>query len=175
MISSYAATHPLPPQHKPHGSTWRFMDEHNGATAEMPKYRCFKEVWALKIESVLELGTDTTTEEGLIVLVTFEGKIFSPRKFNLRGKPTPDIGWYFIQYADGYTSFSPEKAFEEGYSLIRRKELVVGDSVVFSPLSGNKRGDPRKIIFEQDFNGMTFYTLDGLPGSLFLESSLELL
>jgi len=132
------------------------MDEHNGATAEMPKYRCFKEVWALKIESVLELGTDTTTEEGLIVLVTFEGKIFSPRKFNLRGKPTPDIGWYFIQYADGYTSFSPEKAFEEGYSLIRRKELVVGDSVVFSPLSGNKRGDPRKIIFEQDFNGMTF-------------------
>ncbi len=28
------------------------------------------------------------------------------------------IGGYFVRYKDGYTSWSPAKAFEEGYSVI---------------------------------------------------------
>ena len=30
----------------------------------------------------------------------------------------PVIGDYFVRYADGYESWSPRKAFEEGYGLI---------------------------------------------------------
>lgn len=30
-------------------------------------------------------------------------------------KHQPQVGGYFVQYADGYQSYSPAKAFEEGY------------------------------------------------------------
>lgn len=88
------------------------------AEAQMPKYRCFKEVWALKIASVAFNGCDTTTDENPIVTVAFEGTTFAPKKFNLHRKPTPQVGGYYVVYEDGYESFSPAKAFEEGYALI---------------------------------------------------------
>jgi hypothetical protein len=31
-------------------------------------------------------------------------------------KHKPQVGGYFVQYRDGYKSFSPAAAFEEGYS-----------------------------------------------------------
>lgn len=85
----------------------------------MPQYQSHKKVWALKIATVTDCGKDTTTDENPIVEVTFEDKVFAPRKFNLRGKPTPQAGWYFVQYADGYTSFSPAEAFETGHTEVR--------------------------------------------------------
>jgi hypothetical protein len=85
----------------------------------MPQYQSHKRVWALKIRAVEDLGTDTTTDENPIVKVHFEDAAFAPRTFNLRGKPTPEAGWYYVQYGDdGYESFSPAKAFEEGYTPI---------------------------------------------------------
>jgi hypothetical protein len=33
-------------------------------------------------------------------------------------KHKPEVGGYFVQYDDGYKSFSPAKAFEEGYTRI---------------------------------------------------------
>ncbi len=84
---------------------------------EMPVYICHKEVRALKIARVEDRGTDTTSDENEIVEVFFEDIAFPPRKFNLRSKPKPDAGWYLIRYEDGYESFSPAKAFEEGYTL----------------------------------------------------------
>ncbi len=33
-------------------------------------------------------------------------------------KHNPEPGGYFVQYADGYKSFSPAQAFEEGYTRI---------------------------------------------------------
>lgn len=93
------------------------MDQ-SGAMTPMPQYQSHKKVWAIKIASVENLGPDTTTDESAIVLVRFEGNQFAPRKFNLRGKPTPEAGWYFVQYEDGYESFSPGKAFEEGNTLM---------------------------------------------------------
>lgn len=85
---------------------------------QMPKYRCHKEVWALKIKSVDQIGCDTTTDENPIVRVTFEEGIFLPRNFNLHGKPTPVAGSYLVVYRDGYESFSPAKEFEDGYTRI---------------------------------------------------------
>lgn len=31
-------------------------------------------------------------------------------------KHDPDVGGYFVRYADGYESFSPAAAFESGYT-----------------------------------------------------------
>lgn len=82
-----------------------------------PIYVCHKEVRALKIAEVLDRGTDTTTDENPIVEVRFENDMFEPVVCSLRGKPTPQAGWYLVSYPDGYFSFSPEKSFEDGYTL----------------------------------------------------------
>lgn len=88
------------------------------AMTPMPQYRSHKKVWALQIASVTLIGCDSTTDENPIVEVTFADPLFAARKFNLRGKPTPEAGWYFIQYEDGYESFSPSKVFEQGHRKI---------------------------------------------------------
>jgi hypothetical protein len=82
-------------------------------TAGMPKYRCHKEVWALKIAAVLP------DEWG--VGLRFEDRGFYVRAFTndqLQGKPKPEVGMYLVIYEDGYTSFSPAAAFEDGYTLV---------------------------------------------------------
>jgi hypothetical protein len=33
-------------------------------------------------------------------------------------KHKPEVGGYYVLYRDGYKSFSPAKAFEEGYGKI---------------------------------------------------------
>lgn len=33
-------------------------------------------------------------------------------------KHRPEVGGYFVVYDDGYKSFSPAKAFEDGYTLL---------------------------------------------------------
>lgn len=36
-------------------------------------------------------------------------------QYDPNGKPTPQIGWWVIGYADGYISFCPPEAFAKGY------------------------------------------------------------
>jgi hypothetical protein len=76
---------------------------------EMPRYKCHKEVWALKIAKI----------EG--VIVTPEDKRYTPFEvgddYLLKHKPF--VGGYYVVYDDGYRSFSPAKAFEEGYKQVR--------------------------------------------------------
>ena len=38
------------------------------------------------------------------------------------GRGTPEPGDYFVQYDDGYVSWSPKKQFEDGYTLVVSKE-----------------------------------------------------
>lgn len=44
-------------------------------------------------------------------------EIIVPSNFFSRGSPR--IGDYFVRYEDGYVSWSPAKAFEEGYMEIK--------------------------------------------------------
>lgn len=82
---------------------------------QMPRYSCHKEVWALKIKEVRSSVTDfdffiVPEEEGYApVEVTRE----YAEKFR------PQVGGYYVVYEDGYKSYSPAKAFEEGYTLIK--------------------------------------------------------
>lgn len=81
----------------------------------LPKYKCHKEVSALKIKEVKTHASKT----GVLILVpddeTYEE--FEKDRFFV-SKHQPHAGGYYIVYADGYQSFSPAKAFDSGYSKI---------------------------------------------------------
>ena len=80
----------------------------------MPRYKCHKEVWALKIAAI------ETREDGSATLA-FEDPGYAPtivKDFSLKFKGNEDDLGYYVVYNDGYTSWSPTKAFEEGYTRV---------------------------------------------------------
>lgn len=81
--------------------------------AQMPRYRCHKIVHALKIEGIHYL------RDGQLVLLP-EDKRFAPFEVSdaFRRKHSPAAPGYYVVYEDGYTSWSPVEAFENGYTLI---------------------------------------------------------
>jgi hypothetical protein len=87
----------------------------DGASAEMPRYQSHKEVWALKIAAI-EFAVDGSAkiapvDKGYATLKTDSGY-----RTKFQGDET-DLGYYVV-YKDGYKSWSPSKAFEEGYTRI---------------------------------------------------------
>jgi predicted dehydrogenase len=93
------------------------MDQATAVTP-MPKYVSHKEVWALKIEAVQFVGPngECEPEDSTSVIMHFEGP-FGPRQETTVDRPKPEVGWYMVQYEDGYISFSPAAQFEAGYTL----------------------------------------------------------
>jgi hypothetical protein len=103
------------------------------ATREMPRYRSHKAVWALKIKAIdlanpptideLEkiLNNEKSTGEEVVgAMITPEEDGFAAfpvsREYVL--KHSPQVGGYYVVYADGYKSWSPAQAFEEGYTRL---------------------------------------------------------
>jgi hypothetical protein len=80
------------------------------AQKEMPKYRSHKTVWALKIKAVAVDVSGNT--------LVWEHEGYAPMEVatDYMQRHNPQPGGYFVQYDDGYTSYSPAKAFEEGYT-----------------------------------------------------------
>jgi hypothetical protein len=119
------------------------MPEIAAAASQMPKYRCHKDVWALKIldvqlaerPTVAELDAILNTEGEVPVEILPDGS-FAPKglpgatliveepfapivvdsSYVRRHMPKP--GGYYVVYKDGYKSFSPADAFEDGYTRI---------------------------------------------------------
>ncbi len=88
----------------------------NGSPArEMPCYKCIKEVWALKIRGIINAPPDATPD--CTRALEFEEDGYAPLTLTdaYFDKHKPEAGGYYVVYADGYRSFSPAKAFEEGY------------------------------------------------------------
>lgn len=110
---------------------------------EMPRYKCHKEVWALQIADIqppegvrptieqLEefLGRHgqeaSMTPSGAILAVS--GAVITPVENGYAPfavspeycrKHKPQVGGYYVRYKDGYESFSPAQAFEEGYTRV---------------------------------------------------------
>jgi hypothetical protein len=83
----------------------------DGPCMEMPKYQCHKKVWALKIKSI---------ERGAVTKLSFEDEGYAAIlvSYDYDQKHNPEAGGYYVVYADGYKSYSPAKAFEEGYSRV---------------------------------------------------------
>jgi hypothetical protein len=88
---------------------------------ELPKYRCHKEVWALKIKQVIpssKAGTGYLNPH--TVRLVFEDERYFGWEMSEEyvRKHEPKAGGYWVRYADGYESWSPAEAFESGYTLI---------------------------------------------------------
>lgn len=88
------------------------------ATIEMPKYRCHKEVWALKIKEIKYDPNNPLAGAEIIPENTLYGII--EVDIDYLNKRNPKVGGYYIVYSDDYKSYSPAKAFEEGYTLIEK-------------------------------------------------------
>lgn len=84
-------------------------------TKDLPRYKSHKEVMALKIRRV-----EPDDGDGGAILHWYQDAIYNPIKVDhlFMAKHNPSAGGYYVVYDDGYTSWSPAKAFEEGYSLI---------------------------------------------------------
>jgi len=87
------------------------------AQREMPRYKSHKTVWALKIKSVTPDGSAPKGAAGSCLIEPCEdgyGPIRVDEEYCRKHNPQP--GGYYVVYADGYKSFSPAKAFLEGYT-----------------------------------------------------------
>lgn len=75
----------------------------------MTQYLCHKRVQAAKVVSV-ENGA------ALVTVKCDDGMSMTQAKnTGLLARYTPVVGDYLVEYSDGYQSFSPAKAFLEGY------------------------------------------------------------
>lgn len=82
----------------------------------LPLYECTKKVWALKIKEIKPLDNGGA----LLVPEPVKGVEYATQEVDktFMQRHRPQIGGYLVVYKDGYRSFSPCKAFEEGYTLI---------------------------------------------------------
>lgn len=83
------------------------------ATREMPKYRSHKEVWALKIGKI-----EVDAMGRSIIHPADDGYAPFAVDHDYVAKHEPQAGGYYVVYKDGYKSWSPAAAFEDGYSRI---------------------------------------------------------
>ena len=81
---------------------------------ELPKYMCHKEVWALKIREIKKHPDGTAT-----IVPDEPGQHPVGVSDKYMEKHDPQVGGYYVLYFDGYESFSPAKAFEDGYTLVK--------------------------------------------------------
>jgi len=86
---------------------------------EMPKYKCHKEVWALKIKNIVPHNADNHNAEtdGSAMIEPADARYAAFKvDYDYMRKHKPHVGGYYVVYEDGYKSFSPADAFESGYT-----------------------------------------------------------
>lgn len=86
---------------------------------ELPKYKCHKEVRAAKIATI------EYKEENKIFLNFENGYDPVEVNFEFVAKHNPSVGGYYVLYNDGYQSWSPAEAFENGYTLVDPREVKI--------------------------------------------------
>ncbi len=93
---------------------------------DLPLYRSHKQVWAAQIVTATQLPLAPGNEHidvkplpQFSLILSVDGKEIehtSVPGFCARGVPSQ--GDYFVLYPDGYESWSPKAAFEEGYQRV---------------------------------------------------------
>lgn len=88
----------------------------------MKQYRCHKLVHAAQILEMLPYADPPE-----LVLAGSPPEVVNDSWVE---RHKPEVGGYFVRYANGYESYSPQEAFEEGYTLLvedEQTELTVDD------------------------------------------------
>lgn len=106
-----------------------------GNSIELPKYECHKVVRALKIKSIVfdDIEGKYIAATSAVATITPEENGYAPFKvdFAYVNKHSPNVGGYYVVYEDGYESFSPAKAFEDGYKKIVEPATPIPDNSSF--------------------------------------------
>ena len=92
----------------------RYIVDDSQPPKQLPQWLCHKKVWAAKIESIEYPPQETTSR----VLLHLEGGFEVSVKKGWGEALGELVGGYFVRYADGFESWSPAAAFEDGYTLI---------------------------------------------------------
>lgn len=93
------------------------MIDDSAPCMEMPRYVSHKQVWALKIAELRDpTQPGNETDGSMVIIPADEG--YAPFRVDHAyvRKHQPQVGGYYVVYKDGYKSFSPAAAFEEGYT-----------------------------------------------------------
>jgi hypothetical protein len=80
---------------------------------ELPQYQCHKRVRAAKITALRQNGNHDMPD---LVLGEIGCVVTHLPDWHLKHKP--EVGGYYVVYEDGYASYSPARAFEDGYTRI---------------------------------------------------------
>lgn len=86
----------------------------------MKRYQCTKQVSAVKLADVIqgsEAGFGLLIPENMVTAAPIKVEGAWIIKHSPSQQPDGSYGYYVV-YDDGYTSWSPSKAFEEGYTEI---------------------------------------------------------
>lgn len=113
----------------------------DGTVQTLPLYQCHKRVRACQIAR-LEYD-DNTGRYTLVPVEPYLDPFTLPASYVSKHKPT--VGGYFVQYRDGYMSFSPIKEFEDGYTAIdhmvqQREDLMQQLAKVNAAIEAAKEG-----------------------------------
>ena len=89
----------------------------------LPKYKSHKTVEAFKITSIIQRAQDSDETKVAVLASDPGGEICAVDVDQAYlDKHNPQIGGYYVRYPDGYESFSPADAFEDGYVLLTENE-----------------------------------------------------
>ncbi|NKF21586.1 hypothetical protein [Solimonas marina] len=100
---------------------------------ELPLYQCHKRVRAAKIEHINVFNENGDAE--LICEGGYETSVAGEWLARVAppGAAHSLIGGYIVQYGDGYASWSPAAAFEDGYTLIEQPKPAEPQPPVQAP------------------------------------------
>lgn len=94
--------------------TLKTVNELGAEAAGVPEYKCHKKVRAAEILA----ATPLSPHENIGFSLALKGvKSAYDVTWDWYVKHSVQIGGYLVFYKDGYVSFSPADAFEEGYAL----------------------------------------------------------
>ncbi len=82
-------------------------------STELPLYQCHKQVRAAKITGFRQNGQ---TDMPDLLLGEIGGIVTLLPDWHAKHKP--QIGGYYVEYEDGYKSYSPAVPFESGYTKV---------------------------------------------------------
>lgn len=120
----------------------------NSTEIVLPLYTCHKNVRAVKIGAI-----SAGNSEGR-VLITPEDPSYRTFATTIEyvNKHLPHDGGYYVQYEDGYESFSPADVFEAGYTLIGGVPVNPSDDGAAGMAEGDEKAGFVEVEGDQEQN-----------------------